>query len=661
LIWRRRFNLDDPTAKLTMKIRLLCVLAFTILCAFNSQVSIADAQGTAFTYQGRLNDGVSGANGTYDLTFALYDSSNAGTQVGVTITNSSTVVSNGSFSVLLNFGDQFPGTNRWLAMAVRTNGAAAFTTLTPRQALTPTPYAIHAGTASDVGAGSVVKSLNNLRDSLTLQAGNNVTITPTGNTLTIAAANGGGSSIWSQVNNNAYYTTGNVGIGTSGPLAPLEVNGITRSTRSSVNGQYVQLDGGDPTAIRLTAQSVVSAEKTLLIQNLSGESTPGANNSMQFVLGTSNAPSSKMTLTKDGNLILPLAGSGGTVVFGTPNFESGLTFTAPNRADIRYDGSTLKLLAGTGSGIPSSTNGITIATSGNVGIGGSFTPVAKLEVVGQDALRLIGYQPFLTLLDANAGYARARMQCAGGDLNLFTESYMSGSNPFSFIKLANNGNVGIGSTAPVGKLEVVAQDALRLIGYQPFLTLYDNNSGYARGRIQSVGGSIVFEPESYLNGSNPNNYVTIANSGNVSVKNITIRGGADVAEPFDVSEEKVAAGSVVIIDDEHPGKLKVSSSAYDTRVAGIISGANGVNPGISLHQDGMLEGSQNVALSGRVYVQADAGYGAIKPGDLLTTSQTPGYAMKVSNSRRAQGAILGKAMSGLKAGKGMVLVLVTLQ
>ena len=117
----------------------------------------------------------------------------------------------------------------------------------------------------------------------------------------------------------------------------------------------------------------------------------------------------------------------------------------------------------------------------------------------------------------------------------------------------------------------------------------------------------------------------------------------------------------MIIDDEHPGKLKLSSRAYDTRVAGIVSGANGVNPGISLYQDGILEGSQNVALSGRVYVLADASHGAIKAGDLLTTSDTPGYAMKVTNHTKAQGAILGKAMGGLKEGKGLVLVLVTLQ
>ena len=303
---------------------------------------------------------------------------------------------------------------------------------------------------------------------------------------------------------------------------------------------------------------------------------------------------------------------------------------------------------------------MTISKDGNVGIG-SPAPVGKLEVVAQDAVRLIGFNPFLTLYDSNAGYARSRIQGVGGDVDLFTESYMSGANPFSFLKLANNGNVGIGSANPIGKLEVVAQDALRLIGYQPFLTLYDSSAGYAAGRIQSVGGDLNLFTQNYLSGTDPNAYAILFNSGNFSVKTLTIRGGADLAEPFEFSGSDIAKGAVLVIDDEQPGKLKLSDRPYDTRVAGIVSGANGVNPGISLHQDGVLESGQNVALSGRVYVQADASLGAIRPGDLLTTSSTPGHAMKVSDHGKAQGAILGKAMSGLKDGKGMVLVLVTLQ
>jgi len=116
-----------------------------------------------------------------------------------------------------------------------------------------------------------------------------------------------------------------------------------------------------------------------------------------------------------------------------------------------------------------------------------------------------------------------------------------------------------------------------------------------------------------------------------------------------------------VIDEANPGQLKLTDRPYDTRVAGVISGANGIHPGIQMQQQGLLEGGKNVALTGRVYVQADASNGAIKPGDLLTTSGTPGRAMKVSDHVRAQGAILGKAMTGLLHGQGMVLVLVTLQ
>src|SRR5204863_2642674 len=151
-------------------------------------------------------------------------------------------------------------------------------------------------------------------------------------------------------------------------------------------------------------------------------------------------------------------------------------------------------------------------------------------------------------------------------------------------------------------------------------------------------------------------------AGTLSRTVLTIRGGADLAEPFQMDEEKIEKGSVVVIDEQHPGRLRQSARAYDRRVAGIVSGANGVNPGIALHQQGTLEGGQNVALSGRVYVQADASDEAIEPGDLLTTSDLPGRAMKASDHTRAQGAVLGKAMSSLARGeKGNVLVLVTLQ
>jgi Chaperone of endosialidase len=131
-----------------MKKMLQLMMAGLLLIALNSQLSNARAQGTAFTYQGRLNMGTNVATGSYDLRFALFDAVTAGAQQGNLLTNSTTSLSNGLFTVTLDFGNQFPGAARWLEIAVRTNGLTTFTNLAPRQLLTPTPYAVFASSVS---------------------------------------------------------------------------------------------------------------------------------------------------------------------------------------------------------------------------------------------------------------------------------------------------------------------------------------------------------------------------------------------------------------------------------------------------------------------------------------------------------------------------------
>jgi hypothetical protein len=142
---------------------------------------------------------------------------------------------------------------------------------------------------------------------------------------------------------------------------------------------------------------------------------------------------------------------------------------------------------------------------------------------------------------------------------------------------------------------------------------------------------------------------------------VGITGGADLAELFNVSAGTADPGTLLIIDAANPGQLTISTHAYDTKVAGIISGAGGVNPGLTLLQAGVMDGDTHVAIAGRVYVKATAINGAIEPGDLLTTSDRPGYAMKATDRDRVHGAIIGKAMTGLQDGTGLVLVLVNLQ
>ena len=98
-------------------------------------------------------------------------------------------------------------------------------------------------------------------------------------------------------------------------------------------------------------------------------------------LGTSS-PQAGYKLDVIGFTRLAPGGSGGAIGFGTPNTETGMTIFGTNRADIRFDGSTLKLVAGAGTGVPSSFNGITINTSGNVGIGTANPANYKQEVRG---------------------------------------------------------------------------------------------------------------------------------------------------------------------------------------------------------------------------------------------------------------------------------------
>jgi hypothetical protein len=157
--------------------------------------------------------------------------------------------------------------------------------------------------------------------------------------------------------------------------------------------------------------------------------------------------------------------------------------------------------------------------------------------------------------------------------------------------------------------------------------------------------------------------------GRVVTPVLQITGGADLSEDFDVAGAEAIPGMVVCIDEKNPGKLVVSTAAYDPNVAGIVSGAGGVRTGLLMGQKkepgqehSLVDGKMPVALTGRVYCYVDATAAEIKPGDRLTTSSTPGHAMKVMDSARAEGAVIGKAMTPLAKGdKGLVLVLVNMQ
>ena len=148
--------------------------------------------------------------------------------------------------------------------------------------------------------------------------------------------------------------------------------------------------------------------------------------------------------------------------------------------------------------------------------------------------------------------------------------------------------------------------------------------------------------------------------GTINVSKDVVLTGADCAEEFDVeSSVTVEAGTVMVVVEG--AGLAPSAAAYDRKVAGVISGAGEYRPGLILDRKTSSEGRLPIALVGKVYCKVDAGHGAIEVGDLLTTSSTPGHAMKASDPSLAFGAVLGKALWSLKSGQGMIPILVALQ
>lgn len=142
-------------------------------------------------------------------------------------------------------------------------------------------------------------------------------------------------------------------------------------------------------------------------------------------------------------------------------------------------------------------------------------------------------------------------------------------------------------------------------------------------------------------------------TGNLTVLGDVFLSGADYAEELSVADVEVSPGMVVVLDDE--GRVRPCAQDYDDRVAGVISGAGNVRPALVLDRH---EGGVPVALMGKLWVLAEADERPIRPGDRLTTSSVLGHARRVADPTRAAGAVVGKALTALESGTGLVRVLV---
>jgi hypothetical protein len=634
----------------------------------------ASPMGTGFNFQGYLTDNNKKAlTGQYDIQFQLFDVS-SGNSALATSAQAPVTVNNGLFSTVVDFQNfKFDGNAYWIEVGFRVNGDSnPYQIQSPRIQVRPVPYALYAGTAgtavtangvqaSSVGTtelqdnsvtagkiagGQVVKSLNGLFDDVKLQGDGTVTVTTNGNTITLGSSLGGGG--WSLTGNSG--TTPGVNFLGTTDSQPLELwasgsralrleytgtfNPYTKSSSTSINliggyygnqalngaigvtiagGGYLTGTGDNPNQVAGNFGAIGGGAANLIRYGTYATIAGGSGNLAGYATAQTGSYSSV-----GGGAVNCAQGDYSTVPGGYRNWAAGQSSMAAGYlAKAVHDGSFVW------SSYPSQAF--------------SFSP-NRFHVFGQNGFS-VDYD--VQRQDGGGSHWAGIGLVAGQTFSSWTGAYLGDAGDWhgNAVNVTNNGSGGVGVF--VGDLQPFGQ------------ALFESNLSSSRTHAYfAENGNRVFS----VAGGGAGFF-----AGNLSVCSLTIRGGCDLAEPFDMAGDEIPKGAVVVIDSQHPGKLKLSTEAYDTRVAGVVSGANGIQPGISMHQEGINDGGRNVALSGRVYVLADASNGAIHPGDLVTTSATPGHAMKVTDHSHAQGAILGKAMSGLEEGRGSVLVLVTLQ
>lgn len=635
----------------------------------------AEPMGTAFSYQGQLKQGGVPVNGPHIFLVTLWNdasSTDSGAVVGAVMVTAS--ATNGLFTMELDFGpDAFNGEARWLEFELCDTGACnVITPLSPRQEVTATPYAQSAGTANAVPWNGITGVPAGFADGVDNVGG-------AGDGHSLDAADG------TPVDALVVDNVGNVGIGTPIPTAKLDVRGSVRvrdnsgvevqdssgnaRTRMSLGELYTFGPNGSVN-FKATANGLAPNTGAMLISDDNGDQRAGmyihhaTNKGIVWGdavgIGTT-VPDSTLHVKSAGAAIHVEDDSGSATaqVYLGEGGDSGIKMIYSSvDNELRF----IPRVLGVDKPVALSIN----RSSGNVGIG-TAGPRVELEI------------------NPTSGNADLQLRAAGEDtgwnlgaLNFdgsFRLAQHDGSAFTDRITVSNDGNVGIGTTNPGAHRLSVRSSAGGSTGTTVFVKNTNTTNGIAMkldnastdvtllvSNTSTVDNGDLIRADSWVGGWHP--VFKVSGEGRVTCNVLEIQGGSDLSEQFDISASKGVPdpGTVVCIDADNPGQLAVCGKAHDRTVAGIISGAGGVKPGMLMGQRGSVaDGEYPVALTGRVYVRADTSSGPIVPGDLLTTSPTPGHAMKVTDYQKAQGAIIGKAMTALESGQGLVLVLVSLQ
>jgi hypothetical protein len=678
---KKIFAIFGTVALLTLLLGTSGVVAFPPKQEPEGEVTIASTVSSKISYQGWLTDPAGNPlDGTYTMRFRLYDAETGGTMLWDS-GDQSVSVDEGLFNVKLDIDhSDFNGQELWLEIQVGNQKLS-------RQELLPVPYALSLRPGADIigsiDGDSILKARNESSadyssgiygyasaDSGITAGVYGVSDSPSGRGVYGYASADSGTTYGVYGKSNSPDGRGVYGYATYG------VYGRSDSTFGkgvygwalADNGTGVHGCSGTPCVWDPGSYGVQGYSNTGYGVYGWSDSTSGAG-----VYGTAPTTGTVGIATADSGTTYGVFGNSastsGRGVYGYASATSGAAWGVYGKSDSttgrgvygtapKYgvygwasadSGDTYGVYGWSASTSGRGVYGLASATSGTTyGVYGWSASTSGRGVVGSASATSGTTYGVYGESDSSDGYGGYFYNTASGGVGLYARGYGKW-----------DADLVLGGTSSTNDEGCIYSDPNYV---ESDIWLLSNDGVVIRLDRDGSGEDADFE----VWDKDANNIFNIDESGTTQVQVLQITGGSDLSEQFEIQGNQAnllpSPGMVVCIDPEHPGKLIVSTKAYDRTVAGIISGAGGIKPGMLMGQsDSASDGWYPVALVGRVYVWADASYGSIEPGDLLTTSDTPGHAMKVTDYERAKGAIIGKAMSSLEEGQGLILVLVTLQ
>jgi hypothetical protein len=506
------------------------IVGLLITLVLFSQTSFA--QTTEFTYQGRLLSGGLPASGNHDFQFSLYDAETGGNQIGSTVTLTEVSVNNGVFSVRIDFGNAFPGANRFLEIAVKESGAAAFATLSPRQAITSTPYSIKSLNADNATSAANAANLGGVKSDQFV-----VTLDPR---LSDARTPLPGSASYIQ-NTTAQQSSSNFNISGNGTAGGTLSGNVVRATSSfNIGGSPILMNPGiENTLAGIHAGiNTTGQDNSVFGFNAGGNNTTangnsffGVNAGFQNTTGGANSffgiNAGFANTTGGGNSFLGTAagdsnttGSNNTLVGSASDLGSnGLMYASAigaNAIVTNSDTIVLGKAAGTYSGISRPADAVrvpgaltvsgSVVTNGSLAIGrtlsvgtditagGSFQ-VSGTGSVARD-LSVGGSLATSGNLVANGALAIGKTLSVGTDITAGGAFQVNGAASVGqsllvFGSLQTGGNIGVGPASPTSKLTVSGPGGFTAAGAPRFDLVNTTNSPV--GFSQYVTGSGIWQ------------------------------------------------------------------------------------------------------------------------------------------------------------------------